>query len=110
MSIKRYKQRTVITKGKPLITSECVIISQPEYTTEGEEALLVTDIEHSTIRLNSQNTDHITIKAMTDVKIVGDVLIDDEYTEIDIEKFASVELRFFGEKWYIMSSDGLKDS
>jgi hypothetical protein len=109
MSIKRYKQRTIITKGKPLITSECSTISQSQYTTEGEEAILVTGIPHSTINLDSTNTDHITIKAMTNVKIVGDKLIDDEYTEIDIEKFASVELRFFGEKWYIMSSDGLKD-
>ena len=37
-------------------------------------------------------------------------LIDEEYGEIQLDKFASVELKFIGEFWYILSSDGLKNS
>ena len=37
-------------------------------------------------------------------------LIDEEYEEIQLDKFASVELRFVVDNWYVMSSDGLKNS
>jgi hypothetical protein len=37
-------------------------------------------------------------------------LIDEEYDEIVTSKGACVELRFIGGNWYIMSSDGLKNS
>jgi len=36
--------------------------------------------------------------------------IDGEYEEIEIHKGACVELRCVFDEWYIMSSDGLKNS
>jgi hypothetical protein len=62
------------------------------------------------VTLDNTTTDHITIKSLTNVTIKSDKLIDDEYNQIETEKGASVELRYIGNGWYIMSSDGLKNS
>ena len=48
---------------------------------------------------------------MTKVLIIPDMgKIDEEYDEILIDKGACVEFRFCAGTWYIMSSDGLKQS
>jgi hypothetical protein len=48
---------------------------------------------------------------MTRLTIVPDAgLIDEEYDEIEMDKFACVEFRYVGGNWYILSSDGLKQS
>ena len=36
--------------------------------------------------------------------------IDEEYDEVVVDKFACIEFRFVGGNWYILSSDGLKQS
>lgn len=47
---------------------------------------------------------------MSDSIVKTDKLIDEQYEEIRLEKFASVELRYINNYWYVMSSDGLKNS
>jgi hypothetical protein len=50
---------------------------------------------------------------MTNVIIYDDdesTSIDDLYDEIELSSGACVELRYIIDKWYIMSSDGLKNS
>jgi hypothetical protein len=42
--------------------------------------------------------------------VVGDKEIDEEFTEIELQSGASIELRFIKNGWFIMSSDGLKNS
>jgi hypothetical protein len=36
--------------------------------------------------------------------------IDEDYDEIVMDRYACVEFRFCGGSWYILSSDGLKNS
>ena len=48
---------------------------------------------------------------MTHLTIKPDLgKIDEEYDEIVMDRFACVEFRFVGGTWYILSSDGLKQS
>jgi hypothetical protein len=48
---------------------------------------------------------------MTHLTIKPDVgKIDEDYDELIMDKFSCVEFRFVGGIWYILSSDGLKQS
>lgn len=96
-------------KGVLTPVSEQIICSDPDYVTGPEGFLVVKEIPLCKIKLSSQRSEHITIKAMTSVIIIPDFgLIDDEWEEISLQKGASIELYFCLGSWYIMSSDGLK--
>ena len=99
-----------IFDGYTAKTSTSAVVILDNYTTTGEDALVVKGVPSSKIYLDSKSTDHITIKALTDVLIISDYPIDDEFEEIELNVNASVELRFIKNSWYIMSSDGLKNS
>jgi hypothetical protein len=47
---------------------------------------------------------------MTYVLVKSDKLIDEEYEEVELNNGACVEFRKVGDYWYILSSDGLKNS
>jgi hypothetical protein len=98
-----------IINGVSIKTSDLCVITNEEYTTNGESAIVVREIEKSKIILDHKTTDHITIKSMTDVTVESEVLIDDEHHEIQLNPGSSIELRFVYDRWYIMSSDGIKD-
>ena len=86
------------------------IISEPSYTVENESLLIIKDVEYSEITLNSEN-DKITIKSLTQCLIKSDVgVIDEEWDELLLEKGACVQFEFVEGNWYILSSDGLKNS
>lgn len=91
-------------------TSESVVVEHHEYTTNGESSIVTRNIDSCNIYLNSKTTDSVTIKSMTQTIIFGDKPIDEEYDEIELQKFASIELRYIKNYWYIVSSDGLKNS
>jgi hypothetical protein len=56
-------------------------------------------------------TDHVVIKSMTNVTIRPEVgKIDEEYDELVADKYSCIEFRYVGGNWYILSSDGLKQS
>lgn len=95
---------------KEVKTSESVVVEHTEYTTNGESTIVTRNVDECTIYLNSETTDIVTIKAMTNTLIIGDKPIDEEYDEIELQKFASIELRFIRNFWYVASSDGLKNS
>jgi hypothetical protein len=101
---------TKIINGVEIKTSDAIICTNTGHTTNGESAIIVKNTDSCVVTLNENTTDHITIKSMTNVTIKSDLLIDDEYNQIETERGASVELRFIGKGWYIMSSDGLKNS
>ena len=101
---------TKIVNGLTVNTSDSIICKSISYTTKGESAIVVRGVSECVITLYEKTTDHITIKSMTNVTIKSDKLIDDEYNEIETERGASVELRYIVDGWYIMSSDGLKNS
>ena len=98
-----------IINGIQVKTSELAVVSEPTYTSNGEYAIVVKDIENCTLKLNSQTTDRVKIKAMTTVLIVPDQnRIDEYWDEIQIEKGSCIELVFVYHNWYILSSDGVK--
>ena len=84
-------------------------MSEEEYKTNGEYAIIITGVSNCKLKLDSTTTDRVKIKAMTNVLILPDInSIDEEWDEITLEKGACVEFVFINKNWYILSSDGLK--
>ena len=110
MAIFKSTPVTKVINGITVKTSGAALISNSHYKTNGEEAIIIKDVKACQIQLDSTTTENITIKALCEVIIIGDYSIDDEYDEIQLNSGASVELRFLKDGWYIMSSDGLKNS
>lgn len=111
MSIIKSIPSKKIINGSAINTSELSVVSESDYRTNGEYCIVVKGVPHSVIFLDSKTTDHVVIKAMTTVTITPDVgKIDEEWDEIVLDKFASVEFYFVNNGWYILSSDGLKQS
>ena len=91
--------------------SEVAIVSETDYSTNGEECIVVKSVPKSVIILDSRTTEHTVIKCLTHVTIkplIGK--IDEEYDEIVADKGACIEFRFCEGNWYVLSSDGLKQS
>ncbi len=101
-----------IVNGLTIETSDSATVTHSGYVTNGESTIVVKNstTDEVTLVLNHLTTDHITIKSMCNLLVQSERLIDEEYGEIQLDKFASVELKFIGEFWYILSSDGLKNS
>jgi hypothetical protein len=91
--------------------SETSIISETNYSTTGEECIIVKGVPQSKIILDSKTTEHTVIKCLTHVTIKPSIgKIDEEFDEIIADKGACIEFRFCEGNWYILSSDGLKQS
>jgi hypothetical protein len=100
-----------IINGFVIDTSEISIVSEKEYSTNGESCIVIKGVSESTVILDSKTTDHIVVKSMTRLTIKPDIgKIDEDYDEIVADKYACIEFRFMGGNWYILSSDGLKQS
>ena len=111
MAIIRTIPSTRLINGEILKTSEVSIVSESEYRTNGEECIIVRNVSESTIILDSKTTDHIVVKAMTKVTIKPNIgKIDEDYDEIVADQYTCIEFRFCGGNWYILSSEGLKNS
>jgi len=86
-------------------------VSEPSYRIQGEACVVVRGVPNSILTLDSQKSDHVVVKSMTKLLVVPDLgLIDEEYDEVELDKLACVEFRFVRNNWYILSSDGLKQS
>jgi hypothetical protein len=86
-------------------------VSERDYSTTGEECIIVKGTPNSVIILDSKTTERTVIKCLTHVTIKPDIgKIDEEYDEIVADKGACIEFRFCEGNWYILSSDGLKQS
>ena len=100
-----------IINGQVIETSEISIVSEREYRTNGESCVVVRNVLESTVTLDSKTTDHVVVKAMTKITIKPDTgKIDEDYDEIVADRYACIEFRFCAGNWYILSSDGLKQS
>ncbi len=99
-----------IIHGFEVITSDNAVVTEQKYTTNGESTIVVKDVDVCHLILNSNTTDHVVIKALTRVNVKGDSLVDEEFDEIELDKGACVEFKKIGDFWYILSSDGLKNS
>lgn len=100
-----------IINGVRIQTSEVALVSESSYMVQGEACIVVRGVSDSILTLNSNTSDHIVVKSMTKLLVVPDVgLIDEEFDEVELDRFACVEFRFVRGNWYILSSDGLKQS
>jgi hypothetical protein len=108
--IKSIPSRKIIN-GLIIDSSEISVVSELDYRTNGESCIIVRGVLQSVITLDSITTDHVVIKSMTKVTIKPDTgKIDEDYDEIVADQYACIEFRFVGGNWYILSSDGLKQS
>jgi hypothetical protein len=108
--VKSIPSRRIIN-GVSINTSEISGVSELDYRTQGESCVIIRGVTQSFVTLDSSTTDHIVVKSMTNLTIRPDVgKIDEEYDEVVVDKFACIEFRFVGGNWYILSSDGLKQS
>ena len=111
MSIVRTIPSRRIINGMAIETSEVSVVSELDYRTNGEECIIVRGVSESFVVLDSRTTDHVVVKTLVKLTIRPDFgKIDEEYDEIVMDKFACVEFRYVGGNWYILSSDGLKQS
>ena len=110
MSIFRSIPSKRIINGHEIVTSDVAVVTNSKYSTNGESAIVIKGTELCELFLDSNTTDHIVIKALTRVDVKADSLIDEEFDIIELDRGACVEYRKIGDFWYILSSDGLKNS
>jgi hypothetical protein len=88
-----------------------LILLEDNYTTNGEDLIIVKTIGGSEIILNSETTNRIVIKSLVSVLVKPNTgKIDEDWDELLLEKGACVQFQFVQGNWYILSSDGLKMS
>lgn len=104
--------RKTVFRGERSInldTFDTVIISEELYKTNGENLIIVKDVDQSKIKLDSTTTDRIRIKTLTNCTIIPDLnRIDEDWDEISVNRGACIELQNVNGIWYILSSDGIK--
>ena len=110
MGIFRSTPSKRIINGYEVVTSDSVVVTNTSYTTNGEYAIVVKDVDNCVISLDSKTTDHVVIKSLTNVIVKSDSLIDDEFDDVELSRGSCVEFKKIGDFWYILSSDGLKNS
>lgn len=100
-----------IINGFTIETSDSSIVIEPEYKVSGEACIVVRGISECVLTLDSSKSDHVVVKSMTNLIVKPDMnRIDEEYDEVALSRFACVEFKFIRDTWYILSSDGLKNS
>lgn len=113
MSIQKGKPvRKTILRGNRSVfieTYDTCIISEDFYSTNGEDLLIIKDVQVCKLKLDSTTTEKITIKNLTNLIIVPDIgRIDEDWDEISLKRGACVQFQFVNGTWYILSSDGMK--
>ena len=110
MPIFKSKPRLNIINGIEVETSEYTVVTNKKYITNGEYFIVVKEVSDCEIFLNSNTSDHVIIKSLTNVLVKSNELIDEEFNEVELNKGSCVEFKKIGDYWYILSSDGLKNS
>ena len=110
MSIFKSLPTNKIINGVEVMVPESVVVTSNYYSTNGETFVVVKNIENCELFLNSQTSDHVIVKALTYVLVKSNELIDEEYNEVELTNGSCVEFKKIGDYWYILSSDGLKNS
>jgi hypothetical protein len=110
MAIFKSQPSKRIINGNEIITSDSSVVTNKVYKTDGEYVIVIKDVDFCELTLDENTTDHVVIKSLTHVLVKTDKLIDGEYNEVELDKGSCVEFKFIGGDWYILSSDGLKNS
>jgi hypothetical protein len=107
-------QRKIITRSEqpqPQLPADYKIVSEPNYTSNGEKLIIAKNVDETIIVLDSTKNQKITVKVLTNVTIKPDMnKIDEEWDELQLDWGACVQFQFVEGNWYILSSDGLKMS
>ena len=107
-------QRKIITRSEqpqPQLPADYKIVSEPNYTSNGEKLIIAKNVDETIIVLDSTKNQKITVKVLTNVTIRPDInKIDEEWDELQLDWGACVQFQFVEGNWYILSSDGLKMS
>ena len=116
VQIIKIPQRKIITKSvqpqvQPQLPVEYKIVSEPNYSSNGEKLIIAKNVNETIIVLDSTKNQKITVKVLTNVTIRPDMnKIDEEWDELQLDWGACVQFQFVEGNWYILSSDGLKMS
>lgn len=110
MAIFRSQPSKRIINGNEIVTSDSSVVTNKSYKTDGEYVIVIKDVDFCELTLDENTTDHVVVKSLTHVLVKTDKLIDGEYNEVELDKGSCVEFKFIGGDWYILSSDGLKNS
>ena len=107
-------QRKIITRSEqpqPQLPVDYKIVSEPNYTSNGEKLIIAKNVDETIIVLDSTKNQKITVKVLTNVTIRPDMnKIDEEWDELQLDWGACVQFQFVEGNWIILSSDGLKMS
>jgi len=110
MSVFKSLPISKIVNGAKVVVSESTVVTDKKYTTEGESFIVIKNVDTCELFLNSQTTDHVVVKSLTNVLVKSNELIDEEFNEVELNKGSCVEFKKIGDYWYVLSSDGLKNS
>jgi len=110
MAIFKSQPSKRIINGNEIVTSDSSVVTNKSYKTDGEYVIVIKDVDFCELTLDENTTDHVVIKSLTHVLVKTDKLIDGEYNEVELDKGSCVEFKYIGGEWYILSSDGLKNS
>jgi hypothetical protein len=99
-----------IINGNVIETSDSAIVTNNHHTTNGEYVIIIKGVEKCVLTLDQSNTDHVVVKSLTNTIVISNTLIDEEFNEVELTKGSCVEFKYVGNNWYILSSDGLKNS
>ena len=99
-----------IRYGQSVSTKIKKVVNTSTYTTNGEYVIVTKGIDFCVLNLNEQTTDHVVVKSLTNTIVKSNQLIDEEFNEVELSKGSCVEFKYIGNFWYILSSDGLKNS
>lgn len=107
--IKNLKEEVNELKSTENKNEQEVKIVEEDYQTNGEDLLIVKgDTEH--IKLSNQEN-QIIIKSIKHCKITPiEGLIDEQYEEIQVDPKSCITLQQIEGNWYVLSSDGLKNT
>ena len=107
-------QRKIITRSEqpqPQLPVDYKIVSEPNYTSNGEKLIIAKNVDETIIVLDSTKNQKITVKVLTNVTIRPDMnKIDEDWDELQLDWGACVQFQFVEGNWIILSSDGLKMS
>jgi len=113
MSIYKSIPTKLIKQTKPQeikMMEDYVIVTEESYETQGEKYVLVKEVEFCNLKLNEEKNSYVVIKSMTNLNVYSDLQIDEEFDVVEMQRGACVEFKKIGDYWYILSSDGLKNS
>ena len=108
--LKKYTNNSLYSETPKTKVEEKIKVIRENYTTENTRYIITKD-NPITITLDNTKSNRFYIKSMTNTILMPRIgLIDENWDELQMGPQSSVEVLFSENNWYVLSSDGLKDS